>query len=667
MKVKTLTRIIFWLLIATNAFAQTVAIPDPNLREAIRETLQLPVGSPITQQDMEKLHHLDNEKTEKMGITNLTGLEYATNLNAMPLNQNEITDLTPLSNLIQLKSLAAWGNPISDISPLAKLTNLTYIDLAGCDVADISPLANLTQLKQLNLGWNDLIQDISPLANLTNLQSLRLNHNRIVDISPLANLTQLKQLFIEGNRIGDFSPLDGLFLTTLERDEKPYVPCGLPHLPIEQRLQNRTFPSVFSAFAHHLDTEVVMNRPELSIIEQLALHDLNWNTPMAVRFFQTHNEWSLWGIGNEAQEFRDKLLSLNPNRIALADIRVRDAWIGYYPEDFPYWLRDENGNIIKAPEGPFLITDFTQPGMQDIIVQQAIAVAQCGLFDGIFFDWFHEYVDVLPGYYSLEEELRAKDTILQRIRAAVPDTFLIIINTNRAKLPRKAWGTNGTFMETLRDNQWNSDPEPYTHEGIKEIEDTLLWAEEYFREPQINCLEGWGIPGEPPDSPDNRRWMRLFTTMSLTLSDGYVLYGMENTHRHIWYDFWDADLGRPVGKTAQYYQNIEGLYIREFTNGWAVYNRSAKTQAITLPRISTGVSSNKKDITHLLPDLDGEIYLRKGKPFDLNRDGAVNILDLILVSQHFGTTEGDINGDGTTNILDLTARCPAVQSITPIP
>ena len=121
----------------------------------------------------------------------------------------------------------------------------------------------------------------------------------------------------------------------------------------------------------------------------------------------------------------------------------------------------------------------------------------------------------------------------------------------------------------------------------------------------------------------------------------------------MWYDFWNANLGYPIGPKAQRYGDIEGLYIREFTNGWAVYNRSGKEQAITLPRISTGVSSTKQDITHLLPDLDGEIYLRKGKPFDLNRDGTVNVLDLILVSQQFGTLHGDINGDGTTDILDL--------------
>ena len=635
-------------LLITSAHAQ-VPIPDPHLREAIREQLQLPAGTPITQQDMEKLEYLDNEKTEKMGITDLTGLEYATNLNSIPLNQNEITDLSPLSNLIQLESLAAWGNPISDISPLAKLTNLTYIDLGGCDIADITPLSNLTKLQTLKLGWNYRIRDISPLANLTNLKSLHLNRNRIVDISPLANLTQLKELFIDGNRIGDFSPLDGLSLDPLRYDEI----CELPYLPVQERLQNRTFPSIFAAWRG------VVNSPEPSETEHIDRHDFYWDgAHTGLENLNTPKGWHLGGPVQEAQEFRDSLLNLNPNMIFLIEVRVHDVGIGYYPEDFPYWLRDENGNPVKSPSGNVVLTDFTQPGMQDIVVGHAVAVAECGLFDGIFFDWFGEDGNVLVNehatprevFYTLEEEQQAKDNILQRIRAQVRDDFLIIINTNRKKIPRRAWGINGTFMETLRDNDRG-----YTREGIKQIEDTLLWSEENLREPQINCLEGWGIPSEPPDSPNNLRFMRVFTTISLTHSDGYVLYTDGKIgHKHIWYDFWNADLGHPVGPRAQSHQNINGLFIREFTNGWAVYNRSGKPQAITLPRVSTGVASNKQDVTHLLPDLDGEIYLRLGKPFDLNRDGAVNILDLILVSQHFATTEGDINGDGTTNILDLT-------------
>ncbi len=637
------------ILLITSAYAQVVQIPDPNLREAIRQQLQLPAGTPITQQDMEKLEYIENEKTEKMGITDLTGLGYAINLSSIPLNQNEITDLSPLANLIQLESFSAWGNPISDISPLAKLTNLKYIDLAGCDITDISPLANLTQLELLNIGWNHLIQDITPLASLTKLYHLKLTKNRILDISPLANLTELKELFIKGNRVSDFSPLNGLSLTILERDEEPYTPCELPHLPIENRLQNRTFPSIFAPWA---GTDV-KNLPELSETEKLALHDLHWHGPyFTLDFHETRQSWRFAGILGNAQASRDELLSLNPNMLFLVEVRLRDATISPdYPEDFPYWLRDANGNLIPtSPGSEYFLINFMMPGMQDRVVEQAIAAAQCGLYDGIFFDWFAEWGTVLPGYYSYEAEQQVKDKILQRIRAAVRDDFLIIINTNRSKIPRRAWGINGTFMETLPGNGING----YTRKEIKQIEDTLLWAEVNLREPQVNCLEGWGIPTEPPDSPNNLRWMRVFTTMSLTLSDGYVLYVFGNSHQHIWYDFWDANLGHPVGPKAQPYQNIEGLFIREFTNGWAVYNRSGKEQAILLPRSSIGASSNKQDITHLLSDLNGEIYLRVGKPYDLNRDGTVNVLDLILVSQNFGTTEGDINGDGTTNILDLT-------------
>lgn len=163
---------------------------------------------------------------------------------------------------------------------------------------------------------------------------------------------------------------------------------------------------------------------------------------------------------------------------------------------------------------------------------------------------------------------------------------------------------------------------------------------------------------EPPDGPNNRRWMRVFTTMSLTLSDGYVLYTNIHVghHAHLWYSFWDANLGQPIGPKAQRHQNIEGLFVREFTNGWAVYNRSGAAQTITLPASATPVSergNNAASLTHLLPDLDGEIYLKAKNPADVNGDGQVNILDLIQVANGLGKSAPDPNGDGVVNSLDL--------------
>ena len=115
--------------------------------------------------------------------------------------------------------------------------------------------------------------------------------------------------------------------------------------------------------------------------------------------------------------------------------------------------------------------------------------------------------------------------------------------------------------------------------------------------------------------------------------------------------------GQPVGEKGQLYQETDGLYIREFTNGWAVYNHSGEPQVITLPEEAQGVASGRRNTEHALPNLDGEMYLRvePANPADVNSDGVVNILDLVVIAQAFGKDglKGDVNGDGVVNVFDL--------------
>ena len=148
--------------------------------------------------------------------------------------------------------------------------------------------------------------------------------------------------------------------------------------------------------------------------------------------------------------------------------------------------------------------------------------------------------------------------------------------------------------------------------------------------------------------------VRAFTTLGLTHSNGYILINgkPQRYGGHFWYPFFDAPLGRPIGAKGETYENRDGLFIREFTNGWAVYNRSGKPQQITLPVPAKGWHSKVDGTAHALPDLDGEIYLRV-QVADLNGDGVVNILDLVIVANGFNGTEPDLNGDGVVNILDL--------------
>ena len=191
------------LLITTTAFAQEVKIPDADLERAIRETLNIPATSPITQQAMLQLTDL---ALLDSSIADLTGLKYATNLEVLNLVNNRITDISPLTNLTNLTHLYLGDNALETIEPLAGLINLRVLDLYNAGVKDITPLANLTALESLVIVRN-MIADISPLAGLKNLKRLQLAENPIQDFTPLLELDAV-ELDIEI----DFSRLDQLNL-----------------------------------------------------------------------------------------------------------------------------------------------------------------------------------------------------------------------------------------------------------------------------------------------------------------------------------------------------------------------------------------------------------------------------------------------------------------------
>ena len=634
----------------SEGFNVVVEIPDPNLRQLIRETLSLPEAVPLTQQQILRLTRLDADGDR--GIADLVGLEYATNL----------------------KSLGLYRNPIGDISLLAHLTKLEGVNLTGCHIVDLSPLRNLNNLRGLFLGYNK-ISDVSPLAELTNLTFLHLQSNQIVDFSPLANLVSPQELWINHNFGTDISPLAHLNLADFRYDEV----CDIESLPplVKERIENRSFPSIFQAW------EDVVGLDHLTWEQRNVLHDLHWTAHFGLNWDTTVVE-PTYGLATQragylegAREIRQRRLAQNPNMVFLRDIRIfNHQSLEAFPPNSDFWLRDTQGQLVRNSANEYFF-NFLKPEVQELLAKRIIAIARCGLYDGVMLDSFNRH-GTRPSqrsehFYSVtdEEMIQAHLNIFRAVRSQVRDDFLIVINTNRSKATRYAEYINGTFMETGTDNL-GGNPGGYTRDGLAEIEDTLSWSEKNLRSPQINCLEGWGIPTEPPDSPSNRRWMRVFTTMSLTRSDGYVMYNTgrgvirlpdpgdgypnESGHEHIWYPFWDADLGRPIDPKAQLYKDIPGLFIREFTNGWAVYNRSGTAQEISLAEDTTGVASGQTGRKHQLADLDGEIYLRAGtRPAstDINGDGVVNILDLILVAQNFGTTKSDINGDGTTNILDL--------------
>ena len=137
---------------------KVVSIPDPNLAAALREE----IGDAITTRTMLELTQLTAYHS---GITDLTGLEHASNLRILLLG----------------------SNTISDISPIAGLTRLRVLNLVRCGISDVSFLSGLRRLTTLYLDGNS-ISDVSPLAGLTNLQELYLVGNPIKNRKPLLAL-----------------------------------------------------------------------------------------------------------------------------------------------------------------------------------------------------------------------------------------------------------------------------------------------------------------------------------------------------------------------------------------------------------------------------------------------------------------------------------------------
>ncbi len=596
-------------------------MPDPNLRWFVRERLEIPDNIPMTPRDLLRL--TDIEIRAEGIITNLQGLEHAVNLEFLDILRANISDLTPLAGLQNIRVLKFYDSNISDLTPLAGLVNLTDLNLSHNNISDLTPLAGLVNLTDLNLSHNN-ISDITPLDGFVNLKVLLLRGNQIIDFTSLHGLVGLERL-----DLGDI-PIDPEILQRLKPVDPPVI-CEIARAPIRPRIENRVLPSVFQACGD------IINMPRLSREEKIAYHDLFFCGETFGWTWTPTPDGNLRLIGDleEARSAPDRMRAQNPNLILLTSIEYYAADDDAYPEDSPYILRDGSGNRLRSQGWDHSFLDFTHPAVQEMVIQQAIEVAKCGIFDGIAINHWtkgHEF----EGYNkTVEEEHAARDRIIKGIRDAVGNDFLILITTTDTTIPRHAEYINGLFIQTTEDYEGG-----YTYAGLSHIESTLLWAEENLREPQINCLAGRGVRSELLDSPRNLQWMRLWTTLSLTHSDGYVLFtmgghlyhpphpfefwpghadlhaqGKRHTHQNTkyWYDFYDAPLGQPVGgdeTKAQFYEDREGVFIREFTNGWAVYNRSGKAQKIQLPEPVTGVASRITSTSHVVPDLDGEIFIK---------------------------------------------------------
>ena len=684
-----------------------VHIPDPNLRAAIAEELGKSPNAPITAEEMERLGRLD---ARNKGIRDLTGIQFAKNLQLLRLPTNQISDLSPLAGLVELVRLELSENPVSDMSALRGLKNLnrlsmnhtsisdislvrslpsltifgfrdTYVSdlspLRGSinmtalgfsnkseSISDLSPLAGLINLEYIN-SWGNSISDLSPLAGLTKLERVDFCGGDISNLTPLAGLTGLKELYLAGEEISDISPLAGL--------------TGLTRLGLENNNVSDVSPL---AGLTNLKWLHVANNKISNVTPLAGLTNLKW---LAVYKNEISDFLPLDGLRENLDTF---IWSNNPG-FQKGGSKIEGPWLWVVLPDAEL---DKNTDLLSKASGG-TVTE--------------IEVATHGATEG------KSVGDEVWTSHRLPPT--GKDNIADMLQRSIPHS--VIYGSVSVYSPRKQETTmyiandaglkvwlNGTLVYYEGRSDWG-----YGHD-----------YEDFF---PVTLQEGRNIllVAVGTESRENGAFFGFEPGTEYTVLNPGVGYAFSKTPIHLGDTFalniraenvtdlagWQFDIAfDPAALEA--IDVSEGDFLKTnsgttFFQGGSIDNATGKITGLSAARLSTqGVSGTGTLLqVRLKAKSDGETRLTlqnfefgaitgdlipagphevritvEGRlaTGDVNRDGRVSILDLILVAQQLGKrvpagSPVDLNGDGVVSILDLIlaaqgiAGSPAAPSV----
>ena len=695
-----------------------VHIPDPNLRAAIAAALDKSPNAPITVEDMEGLTFLS--KIEGQGIRDLTGLQFATNLSSIRIDGSKVSDLSPIAGLTQLKRIDIdFTDPpsiIHDAKQLSRLVNLTFLALHGVEdltplaglpkleqlfvshpnIRDLSPLAGLINLELIHLELihmsGALISDLSPLAGLTKLEHVYLPGGDISDLTPLAGLTELEELHLHHNSISDISPIAGL--TNLKRLDLSRIDILSDISPLATlsnlewlslRDNNNSDISALARLTNLTWMDLAGNEisdvsplATLSNLELLSLPNNNISDISALARL-TNLTWL-----NVSQNEISDLSPLDGLRPNLDFLSVSDN--PYFPPGGPkivgpwLWLLLPGA---KLPSGKDLLSEASGGAVTELTVATHDATAGQSVGDSTW------TLDTLPHQRKHNITDMLKDSIrngtiygsLSLYSPREQQTMIYVGSQNSVKV----W-LNGVLVHQIID--WR-DPDDYTDAvpvTLKPGRNVLLVAVAIIAQggsgffgfsPGTEYTVGTGIGYAFSETPIHIDDTFSFDVRAESISD---LAG------------WQFDIAFDPA-VLEAIEVSEGDFLKTdggstFFQSGRIDNAAGKITGLIAGRISEGGVSGSGSVLQVRfkAKSEGETELALGNfefgsntgenipagPLeiritveerlltgDVNRDGRVSILDLILVAQQLGksvppNSPVDINGDGVVNIFDLT-------------
>ena len=649
---------------------------------------------------------------QSRGIQDLTGLQFATNLSYLNLDGNEISNLSPLAGLINLRQLKLNDNPVSNISLVKGLINLTALEFHGALVSDMSPVAGLINLKSLSVSRSE-ISDLSPIAGLINLESLNVSWNEISDLSPIAGLINLRTLSIRNNPFSDISPVRGLSnlirlgaQNTLVTDFSPIA--GLTNLQTLGLYGNRL--SDISPIKGLTNLRVLnLYRNNISDISPLVdltgLKELYINTnnisdlsPLAGLTELTRLDL----LGNEISDISPlaglinlEWLNVVGNQIAdfspLDEIRENIKLVWYNNPGFP-----KGGPKIEGPWLWLLLPDTVLDDSTDLLSEASggsvteMEIATHGATAGQPLGDDVWTIRRLPPTGS--------QNIKDMLQGATPDGVIygsVSLHSPQEQSTMMYAGSdytlrvwlNGTLMyEALKDSGPGVDYQEFFPVTLKSGRNVLLVAVHI-----INSERSASFGFEPGTeyTVANPGISYTFSKAPIHPDDTFTLdIGGKNI-----FDLagWQFDIAfDPAALEA--ISVTEGAFLKTdggttFFQGGTIDNATGKITGLNAARLSGGGASGTGALLRVrfkaksggetelvlqnfefgaitgdtLPAGPHQVRIVVEGDLatgDVNRDGRVSILDLILVSQQLGKrvpagSAVDVNGDGIVSILDL--------------
>lgn len=184
------------LRVPNGSILTIIPFKDKKLKAAINKNLEKEHDEDIYLNELQTITKLivDNE-----GVTDLSGLRYASNLTQLSLRKNNIDSIVELSELPNLRYLLITDNKIKHISSLENLINLQWLSIGGNPIYDIDILIKKNIFPKLEkLGLNNLyLTNIDFLKNYPNLVEVFIGNALVTqeELNTISSITGINFIY----------------------------------------------------------------------------------------------------------------------------------------------------------------------------------------------------------------------------------------------------------------------------------------------------------------------------------------------------------------------------------------------------------------------------------------------------------------------------------------